>query len=187
MLYEFDLVVHLALLLMISLFIYGWHLVTRPGMLLDFIGKSLLYIEEEELLKRMPQEVREQKTLAIMVFEGQLREIPKEGMDVDGLKLELLKDFEEYLKEVNVHSDVNYEHIAALYELKKDSQNWKKFIGKPLGNCVTCSASVFGMLGMALAYYPMIAIGNASPVVWLALVASLPVISGINHVIGSNK
>ncbi len=186
MLYEFDLVNHIVLLLLIALFIIGWHLVTRPGMLLDFIGKRFLYIEEEELLKRLPVEVREQKQLAVMVFEGQLKEIPKEGMDVDCLKLELMKDFEEYLKDINVKSDVNFEHLAASYEMKKDVQRWKKWIGPPLGNCTACSASVFGTLGMVLAYYPMMIIGT-SPVVWAVLIASLPAISGITHVIGSKQ
>lgn len=187
MLYEFDLVVHLALLVFISLFIIGWHLVTRPGMLMDFIGKRILYIEEEELLKRLPNEVRDQKLLAIMVFEGQLRDIPKEGMDVDGLKRELVEQFEEYLKEINYNSDVNYERLAALYELKKDSQWWKKYVGPPLGNCLACSASVFGIVGMVLAYFPILITCKASPVVCLALIGSLPAISGITHVFGSKQ
>ncbi len=121
-----------------------------------------------------------------MVFEGQLKEIPKEGMDVDCLKLELMKDFEEYLKDINVKSDVNFEHLAASYEMKKDVQRWKKWIGPPLGNCTACSASVFGIIGIVLAYYPMMIIGT-SPVVWAVLIASLPAISGITHVIGTKQ
>ena len=187
---EFELFNHLLLLLFISLLIRGWHIVTRPGMLLDFIGKRLLYIEEEELLKHLPNEVREQKLLALLAFEGSLQQISPDAItelsDVTEVstvmaaqKAELFAEFEEYLRDIKSYTDLNYEHLAATYEQKRYRQRWKKWIGKPLGNCITCASSVFGICGLLLAYLPMIAAGSLTPVLWVVLVLSLPVVAGM--------
>ena len=192
---EFTLFNHLLLLLFICLLIRGWHIVTRPGMLFAFVGKRLLYIEEEELLKTLPQEVREQKLLALLAFEGSLQQIgstsspttPKSSPTTDepetaANRAALFEEFTDYLKEIKAYTDLNYEHLAATYEAKRHRQRWKRLLGKPLGNCITCASSVFGICGMAIAYLPMLLAGSVSPVLWLVFLVSLPVVAGLNSV-----
>lgn len=180
---EFTLFNHLLLLLFICLLIRGWHIVTRPGMLLDFVGKRLLYMEEEELLKTLPAEVREQKLLALLAFEGSLQQIPADMPETVANKAALFAEFEAYLHDIKAYTDVNYEHLAAVYEQKRHRQRWKKWIGKPLGNCVTCASSVFGICGMAVAYLPMLQAGAITPMLWLVFLVSLPVVAGMNSVV----
>jgi len=189
---SFALANHLLLLLFIALLIRGWHIVTRPGMLFDFIGKRLLYIEEEELLKQLPNDLREQKLLALLAFEGSLQQISSTSSPTEAPPAELAEakailfaEFEAYLHEIKTYTDVNYEHLAAAYEQKRHRQRWKKWIGKPLGNCVTCASSVFGICGMGLAYLPMITAGSLTPVLLVVLVVSLPVVAGIGNIFES--
>lgn len=180
---EFTLANHLLLLLFICLLIRGWHIVTRPGMLLDFIGKRFLYMEEEELLKTLPSEVREQKLLALLAFEGSLQQIASDEPETAANRAALFEEFTDYLKDIKTYTDVNYEHLAAAYEAKHQRQRWKKWVGKPLGNCITCSSSVFGICGMAVAYLPMLQAGSVTPVLWLVFLVSLPVVAGMNSVV----
>jgi len=186
---EFTLFNHLLLLLFICLLIRGWHIVTRPGMLLAFIGKRLLYMEEEELLKTLPAEVREQKLLALLAFEGSLQQIGSTGSPTNdepetaANRAALFEEFTDYLKEIKTYTDVNYEHLAAAYEAKSHRQRWKKWVGKPLGNCITCASSVFGICGMAVAYLPMLQAVSVTPVLWLVFLVSLPVVAGMNSVV----
>lgn len=193
---DFTLANHLLLLLFICLLIRGWHIVTRPGMLLAFVGKRLLYMEEEELLKTLPAEVREQKLLALLAFEGSLQQIGSTGSPTNSTgsptndepetaanRAALFEEFTDYLKEIKTYTDVNYEHLAAAYEAKRHRQRWKKLVGKPLGNCITCASSVFGIFGMAVAYLPMLQAGTITPVLWLVFLVSLPVVAGMNSVV----
>lgn len=180
---EFTLLNHLLLLLFIALLIRGWHIVTRPGMLFDFIGKRLLYIEEEELLKQLPNEVREQKLLALLAFEGSLQQIPDDMPETSAHRAALFPEFEAYLRDIKTYTDVNYEHLAAAYEQKRHRQRWKKWIGKPLGNCVSCASSLFGTCGMLLAYLPTLQAGAVTPLLAVVFLVSLPVVAGINSVI----
>lgn len=181
---EFTLFNHLLLLLFICLLIRGWHIVTRPGMLFAFVGKRLLYIEEEELLKTLPQEVREQKLLALLAFEGSLQQIGSTGSPTASEdRAALFEEFTEYLKEIKAYTDLNYEHLAATYEAKRHRQRWKRWVGKPLGNCITCASSVFGICGMAIAYLPMLLADSVSPVLWVVFLVSLPVVAGTNSML----
>jgi len=177
---EFDLFYHFLLLIFIAFLIVGWHIVTRLGMLMDFFGKAFMYSESEELLKQLPNLTRQQKLTTVMLFEGGLNDIKINGGSIE-MKLQLLREFEDYLNSINEDNDKETEKLLAALEASKKSKfsRWKKFIGKPLGNCVACSASFFGITSMGFAYYPMLTSGNYSVPVILFLVLSLPVISGM--------
>lgn len=184
MLCEFDLFTHLLLLIFIALLIRGWYIVTRPGMLFNFVGKAILYIEEEETLKKMPEQVKADKGLALLALEAGLQQINTTEKQPDEKaedKAALLTEFEEYVKQTQAAYEVNYAHVAAALALKKQKQGWKKWIGKPLGNCPTCASSVFGIVCQLIAYAPMLLSGNVTVPVVLFLILSLPVIAGIQN------
>lgn len=185
MLCEFDLFTHLLLLIFIALLIRGWYIVTRPGMLFDFVGKAILYIEEEELLKKMPEQLKADKGLVLLALEAGLQGINADPENTDPIKAQkkmtMLSEFEEYLSQRQVDYDVNYAHLSASLAFKKENQAWKHWIGKPLGNCTTCASSVFGITCQLIAYAPMLLSGNVTIPVVLFLILSLPVIAGIQN------
>ena len=213
MLHDLTIQNHLLLLIFIALLIRGWHIVTRPGMLLDFVGKKVLYIQEEETLRAMPETLRSEKLLALMAFEAGLESInaqpdkaPSEDEAPKALdafeeclvelktecsphctesktesKLTLLNEFELYMQQANAAYEVNYAHAAAQYKQKAPAQAWKKWVGKPLGNCPVCASSVFGITGQLVAYAPILP--QLSGVYVLVFLVSLPVIAGIQYAI----
>ena len=131
--------------------------------------------------------------LAIDEFEQCLAEMKAEHIAQEAnakkneAKLKLLAEVEAFLVQQNAAFEVNYAQVQVAYEAAAKKQAWKRWAGKPLGNCVECASSVFGISGQLAAYWSFIASGQAPVWFWAVLPVSVAAIAGMQSFFNSNK